>query len=170
MTKFIIPGLRLQHLLILSTCFYLMQAIATADGRFALNHSLAVQIKERGWEGIKQSLGWMNTSADAIDKWSAKQFGKDPWASQSDFLSSQTHDCVTTPSYGRGYLSPEKISRYHHAKQKNLTVLGSPLCKSVSGNLRYLTSDPNQLFEVNSKDLNDYGTVQSDDRERSLAR
>ena len=136
-----------------------MQAIATADGAFRLNHSLAVQVKERGWAGATQSLGWMDKSADAIDRWSIKQFGKDPWLAQGDFLARQVGDCVTTPSYGNGYLSNAQISVYHRALKKDLKVLGSPLCKTVSGNLRYLTSDPQKLFEVDSANLYNYGSV-----------
>jgi hypothetical protein len=157
----ILPGLRKRHLLILGLCAYTLQAIATADGPFKLNHSLVFATKENGEAGIARTLAWMDKSSDAIDTWSIERFGKDPWMTQGEFLSQYTKDCVTTPSRN-GYLSPAKISLYHNSKKRSLQQLGSPLCKTTAGSLRYITGDPSRVFEVNPKDLNDYGAVKFD--------
>lgn len=155
--RFGIPGLRLWHLFVLVSCLYLLQAIATADGAFKLNHALAIAIKERGYSGFMQSLRWMDRYSDSIDKWSAEQFGKDPWAMQGEMLGRFTSDCVTTP--GRGFASRAEINRFRTAKKKDLSILGTPLCVAVSGNWRYLTDDPNVVFEVNPQKLDEHGIV-----------
>lgn len=153
----IVPGLRKRHVLILGLCAYTLQAIATAEGPFRLNHSLFFAVGENGKAGWTRSLGWLDKSADLIDKWSIERFGKDPWAQQG--FDRYAQGCVTTPSIGKGYVSIERINLYQKAKKKDLTTLGTPLCKTLSGNLRYVTDNPSVLFEVNSTNLNQYGAV-----------
>lgn len=158
----IVPGLRKRHLLILGMCAYTLSAIATADGAFRLNHSLFFSIKENGQAGWMRSLAWMDKSSDSIDRWSIERFGKDPWAVQGEMLARYTKSCVTTPSAGMGYLPKAKINVFHNAKKKRIETLGTPLCKTVAGSFRYLTDDPNTLFEVNPQNLKDYGAVKFD--------
>lgn len=152
----------MRHLLILGMCAYTLQAIATADGAFRLNHDLFFATKDNAVAGWQRTLAWMDTSANSIDKWSIERFGKDPWLMQGEMLAAYTTDCVSTPSNG-GYASPEKINVFHNAKKKNLDMLGTPLCKAVSGDLRYLTKTPGVMFQVNPQNPKQYGSVRAND-------
>jgi len=156
----VIPGLHLRHLVILGFCFYLFQAIATADGAFKLNHDLFFAVRDRGYQGVMKSLTWLNVVSDRFDRWTADQFGKDPWTIQGDLLSRYTRDCVSTPV--PGFATKAKINRYIKSKQKDLRILGRPLCRSVSGNFRWLIDDANKVFEVNPSNLSEYGLVDID--------
>ncbi|MBW4422290.1 MAG: hypothetical protein KME13_24265 [Myxacorys californica WJT36-NPBG1] len=158
-----IPGLRVRHLLIMIGCAYILQAIATADGAFRLNHSLLSAIKDNGAAGWQRSLIWLDKSADSLDKWSIDRFGKDPWIANGEMLAQYTSDCVTSPSNGKGYLSTEKIKVFRNAKKKDLRTLGMPLCKTITGDLRYTTSTPGTFFHVNPNNLNQNGSVRAND-------
>lgn len=155
----IIPGLHKRHLVILGLCAYTLQAIATADGAFKLNHALFFAVGKNGQAGWVRTLSWMNTSADAIDRWSIDRWGKDPWIVQGEMIARYSASCVTTPKPGIGYLSRATISLYHSSSKKDIKTLGTPFCKSVSGNLAYLTPNPDQMFEVNPRNPKEYGTV-----------
>lgn len=155
--RLIIPGLRGWHLITLGMSFYLLQAIATADGAFKLNHDLAFSLKERIPAGLQVLSKRLDKSADQLDRWSIEQFGKEPWIVESSITARYASDCVTTP--GRGYLSKAKIHRFRTAKQKDLKILGTPFCVAVSGRWRYLIDDPSKVFEVNPNNLNQYGSV-----------
>ena len=148
------PGLRKRHILIILLSAYTLQAIATADGPFRLNHRLFAQLQTNGQSGWARALIWMDRSSDQIDKWSIDRFGRDPWAVQGNLLGTYTNDCVTAPSPGRGYLTTAQISLFK--SQQNANALGPPLCKTIAGKLRYTTNIPGQVFDVNPKP---HGTI-----------